>query len=110
MEARAALAFRFGDPDVETRLGEAIDWAARHGNLRPELRFRSLRSGLGLATCDDDQVTMLRGRSGCHRAVHIADRLRRPHPVVGGEGAGPDESNVSAFFTPREFAVLEGVG
>jgi LuxR family maltose regulon positive regulatory protein len=109
VEARAALAFRFGDPDVKALLGEAVDWAARHGNLRSELRFRSLRSGLGLAAGDGDQIAMLRGRSGFQRAAHIVDRLKRPHPVIGGEGAGPDESAVSAFFTPRELAVLEGV-
>jgi LuxR family maltose regulon positive regulatory protein len=109
VEARAALAFRFGDPDVAAVLGEAVDWAARHGNMRSELRFRSLRSGLGLTASDDDQVAMLRGRSGFHRAAHIADRLKRPNPVIGGKGAGSDESDNSAFFTPRELAVLEGV-
>lgn len=107
VEARAALAFRFDDPDVEALLGEAIDWAASHGNLRSELRFRSLRSRLGLAD-DDGQVAMLSSRSGFRRAEHIVDRLRHP-PVIGREGVEPDESAISAFFTPRELSVLEGV-
>ncbi|MBB4633161.1 LuxR C-terminal-related transcriptional regulator [Sphingosinicella soli] len=110
VEARAALAFRFGDPEVEALLGDAVGWAARHGNLRSELRFRSLRSGLGLAADSNDLVAALSGRSGFHRASLIVERLRLPHPLIGGEGGRQDESPVSAFFTPRELAVLEGAG
>jgi len=109
IEARGALAFHFDDPGAKPLLDVAIDGAVRHGNLRSELRFRSMRSGLGLSADDGDIIGQLRSRSGFERASIIVERLRvpRPRPVCDSPGTGEPAS--SAFFTSRERAVLAGV-
>lgn len=108
VEAMAAIAFRSGNADARAMLEEASEWARGHGNLRSELRFRSFQASMGLGG-EAARKAMI-AQSGFSRSALLIERMRRselngkPHP----HGA-TFETAGSAFFTPRELAVLERV-
>ncbi len=108
VEAMAAIAFHSGDVQARQMLEEAATWARRHGNLRSELRFLSFQAGMGHG--GEAALAEMQARSGFSRSTLLIERLRRSGVNDAPPSRALPESEGSAFFTPKERAVLERIG